>query len=71
VAVRLDGDQPFWLPEADAALFDALERHAEQTPQRRVERVAAHINDAAFVAAVVRALRELNPAAARPTAGAP
>jgi uncharacterized protein (UPF0261 family) len=64
--------QPFWWPEADAALFDALERHTQQTPLRRVERVAAHINDAAFVAAVVRALREVTGAQAAPaTRGVP
>ena len=58
--------QPFWWPEADAALFDALERHTEQTPRRRIERVAAHINDAAFIAAAVRAVREVTGAAPRP-----
>ena len=50
---------PFWWPAADAALFDAIEQHTESTATRRVERVAAHINDAAFIERVVGAVREL------------
>ncbi|MBI5718460.1 MAG: Tm-1-like ATP-binding domain-containing protein [Burkholderiales bacterium] len=51
--------QPFWWPEADAALFDAIERHTEQSPRRRVLRVPAHINDASFIAAVVAAVHSV------------
>jgi uncharacterized protein (UPF0261 family) len=50
---------PFWWPQADAALFDAIERHTEQGPQRRVLRVPAHINDASFISAVVAAVRSV------------
>ena len=40
--------QPFHDPEADNALFEAIEKTVRQTPQRRVERVRANINDDAF-----------------------
>lgn len=52
--------QPFWWPQADAALFDAIEQHTKQGPRRRVLRVPAHINDAAFIAAVVAAVRSVS-----------
>ena len=51
--------QPFWWPEADAALFDAISEHTEQTETRRLVRVPAHINDASFVATVVQTVRSL------------
>ncbi|MEO8804690.1 MAG: Tm-1-like ATP-binding domain-containing protein [Burkholderiaceae bacterium] len=51
--------QPFWWPQADAALFDAIERHTEQGPHRRVLRVPAHINDERFIAAVLAAVRSV------------
>ena len=51
--------QPFWWPEADAALFDAIEQHTQQSPQRRVLRVPAHINEPRFIAAVVEAVRDV------------
>ena len=51
--------QPFWWPQADAALFDAIERHTEQGPRRRVLRVPAHINDERFISAVVAAVHEV------------
>ena len=51
--------QPFWEPEADAALFDALERVFEPTPQRRLLRLPHHVNDAEFSAALVTAFDEL------------
>ncbi|RYF76727.1 MAG: UPF0261 family protein [Comamonadaceae bacterium] len=53
--------QDFWWPEADQALFDALEAHTRQTDQRRLVRVPAHINAAEFVQAVVQLVRELVP----------
>ncbi|HTZ66592.1 MAG TPA: Tm-1-like ATP-binding domain-containing protein [Roseiarcus sp.] len=39
-------------PEADAALFDALEKGLKQTDRRRLLRLPLHINDAAFAAAL-------------------
>jgi len=51
--------QPFWWPEADAALFDALQDHTLQTPDRQLIRLPGHINDASFIAAAVSSLREL------------
>jgi len=49
----------FWWPEADAALFDAIVQYTEQTETRRVVRVPAHINDATFIAEVVRTVRSV------------
>ncbi len=51
--------QPFHDPEADAALFDALERTVEPTDARRLVRLPHHINDPAFAAALVRAIRDV------------
>jgi uncharacterized protein (UPF0261 family) len=51
--------QPFHDPEADKALFDAVSDHLQQTAQRRLIRVPAHINDAAFAAALAQAYREI------------
>jgi len=51
--------QPFWWPEADAALFDAIERDTRQSPQRRVVRVPAHINEPRFIDAVVDTVRSV------------
>jgi uncharacterized protein (UPF0261 family) len=50
---------PFWDPTADAALFAAIETNVTRTPRRRVVRVAANINDPAFVAAATRHLAEI------------
>lgn len=47
----------FFDPEADAALFDALERTLAATPRRRIERLPLHINDPAFAEAAVAAYR--------------
>ena len=52
---------PFHDPEADAALFEAIEKTVRPTAKRRVERVRANINDAAFVDAVVAALDAISP----------
>jgi uncharacterized protein (UPF0261 family) len=41
-------DQPFHDPEADAALFDTIERSVTATRNRVVERVAGNINDEGF-----------------------
>jgi uncharacterized protein (UPF0261 family) len=40
--------QPFHDPDADAALFDTIERSVTATRDRVVERIAANINDEAF-----------------------
>jgi uncharacterized protein (UPF0261 family) len=53
--------QPFWDPEADAALFAAIEQGVEQTADRRVVRVAANVNDPAFADAVLAAFAEVTP----------
>lgn len=50
---------PFHDPDADATLFEALERTVEQTAQRRLVRTPFHINDPGFAAAAVEALREV------------
>jgi uncharacterized protein (UPF0261 family) len=51
--------KPFHDPKADAALFDALERHLEQTEKRRLIRIPNHINDPKFSAALVENFREI------------
>lgn len=51
--------QPFHDPEADAALFDALEATVAQTKQRRIIRYPYHINDPEFAAMLVKHFREV------------
>jgi uncharacterized protein (UPF0261 family) len=51
--------QPFWDPEADAALFRALEQTVRQTGSRQLIRIKRNINEPEFTAAVVSALRGL------------
>ena len=51
--------QPFWDPDADAALFRALEQTVRQTGNRQLIRVKKHINDPEFAAAIVSAFRPL------------
>ncbi|WP_028136901.1 ABC transporter permease [Bradyrhizobium japonicum] len=51
--------QPFWDPDADAALFRALERDVRQTGNRQLIRVPNNINDPDFAAAIVSAFRTL------------
>jgi len=51
--------QPFWDPEADAALFKALERTVRQTGNRQLIRVKRNINDPEFASTVVSAFRLL------------
>jgi uncharacterized protein (UPF0261 family) len=53
--------EPFHDPEADAALFGALEQTIRQTPRRRIERVKANINDEAFISAATAAFLSLGP----------
>jgi uncharacterized protein (UPF0261 family)/ABC-type branched-subunit amino acid transport system ATPase component len=51
--------QPFWDPEADAALFRSLERTVRQTSNRQIIRIRRNINDPEFVASIVSAFRPL------------
>ncbi len=52
--------QAFHDPQADAALFGALEQTVRRTASRRLIRVKRHINDPEFSAAAVVAFRELH-----------
>ncbi|MCX7302711.1 MAG: Tm-1-like ATP-binding domain-containing protein [Hyphomicrobiales bacterium] len=49
----------FWDPDADAALYAALEATLVQTPLRRIERLPLHINDPKFAAAAVEAFHDV------------
>jgi len=49
--------QPFHDTEADAALFEELERAVEQTPTRVIRRLPMNINDPEFAAALVEAFQ--------------
>jgi uncharacterized protein (UPF0261 family) len=51
--------QPFWDPDADAALFGALEQTVRATSHRQVIRVRRNINEPEFASAIVSALRGL------------
>jgi uncharacterized protein (UPF0261 family) len=57
--------QPFHDPEADRALFAALEERFRPSAERRLVRLANHVNDEAFIDALVSAWREV---ASRPPA---
>jgi uncharacterized protein (UPF0261 family)/ABC-type branched-subunit amino acid transport system ATPase component len=52
---------PFHDPEADAALFGALEQTVRLTQRRRIERIKANINDANFVSAATAAFLSIGP----------
>ena len=52
---------PFHDPDADAALFEALERTVAQTDTRRLIRLPHHINDPEFAAALVESWHEIAP----------
>jgi uncharacterized protein (UPF0261 family) len=52
--------QPFHDPDADAALFRALDETVRRTANREVIRVRRHINDPEFAAAVVAAFRAMH-----------
>ena len=56
---KLTSGRPFWDPEADAALFGALDRSVRQTSNRQLVRVKRHINEPEFASAIVNALRPL------------
>jgi uncharacterized protein (UPF0261 family) len=51
---------PFHDPEADRALFEALERTLVSTERRKLVRVPANVNDPEFVEALVSAFREIH-----------
>ncbi|KJC52405.1 ABC transporter permease [Bradyrhizobium sp. LTSP857] len=51
--------QPFWDPEADAALFRALERTVRTTGNRQLIRVKQNINDPEFATTITAAFRTL------------
>lgn len=51
--------QPFHDPEADAALFETLEREVRQDEHRRIVRLPHNVNDAEFVDAALAAFREV------------
>lgn len=53
--------QPFHDPEANSVLFEELERGLAGRSNIRVERVPAHINDAAFIERAIEAFRNLRP----------
>nr|WP_313903322.1 Tm-1-like ATP-binding domain-containing protein [Rhizobium laguerreae] len=48
-------DGPFFDPQADAALFAALEATMKPTASRRIIRLPLHINDPDFAEAAVAA----------------
>ena len=50
---------PFHDPDADAALFEALEQTVEQSDTRRLIRLPLHINDADFAQALVESWDEI------------
>jgi uncharacterized protein (UPF0261 family) len=51
--------QPFYDPEADAALFEEIEKMLQGKSNVRVERLASHINDPAFSDRAVAAFQEI------------
>ncbi|PSJ56739.1 ABC transporter permease [Kumtagia ephedrae] len=53
--------QAFFDPEADEALFEAIERTVRVSPTRQVMRVKANINDPVFVDAAVAAFEGIMP----------
>lgn len=53
-------DQPFYDPDAKAALFDALKSTVRETSSRQLITVPHHINDPAFAATIVSMYRTLH-----------
>ena len=49
----------FFDPEADAALFEAIERTIKPNDTRRVTRLPLHINDPEFAEAAVAAFLDI------------
>ncbi|MBM3599600.1 MAG: ABC transporter permease [Alphaproteobacteria bacterium] len=52
-------DGPFWDPAADKALFDTIARDFRAGPNRRLVRLAHHVNDPAFAEALAQQFREI------------
>ncbi len=61
--------EPFWSPEADGALFQALEDTVRQTSERRLVRTPDNLNDDAFADLVLGAFREFHSAPVRRAIG--
>ena len=53
-------DGPFWYPEANTALFAALENTVKQTPNRQLVRQPYHINDPAFAHQIAQSYLNLS-----------
>jgi uncharacterized protein (UPF0261 family) len=53
--------QPFHDPEADRALFNAIEQNFRPGPSKKLIRRPEHINDEAFAQALAAAWREIAP----------
>jgi uncharacterized protein (UPF0261 family) len=51
--------EPFYDPNADGVLFDAIENTLQQNAQRRLMRLPFHINDAQFANALVQQFLEI------------
>ncbi|MDB5820321.1 MAG: hypothetical protein JWQ11_3961 [Rhizobacter sp.] len=49
----------FWSPQADQALFEAIEADFVPAPNRQLVRSPLHLNDPAFAALIVRTFNEL------------
>ena len=62
--------QPFHDPDADAALFRAMEETVRQTSNRQLIRVPQNINDPEFAAAIVATFRGFHGSAVRRASGA-
>ena len=56
--------QPFWSPEADGALFTAIERGFRPAADRKLLKRSENINDPAFAQALVDAFHEVSEPAA-------
>ena len=61
--------EPFWDPEADGALFRALEETVRQTSERRLVRTPENLNDDAFADLVLGTFREIHNAPVRRAIG--
>jgi uncharacterized protein (UPF0261 family) len=53
--------QPFWDPQADEALFTAIESNFRPAPNRRVIRLPFNVNDPPFAEALVDQFRQIAP----------
>jgi len=60
----------FWDPQADAALFGALEETVRQTENRRLIRTPHNINDPEFAQLIVETFRSLHGSSVRKAVGA-